>query len=83
MHYGACQYIRKSFELINAYVSYQQALDVVLFEYEWETCLVYLNDVVVYSNSIEDHIEHVGNMLTSWKDEGIKYKLKTYEFLTT
>lgn len=35
------------------------ALNPIISNFKWEKCLYYLDDVIVYLNSIEDHFFHV------------------------
>lgn len=81
-HSGTYQYIRMPFGLTNAPASFQRALDVVLTKYKWETCLVYLDDIIIYSNNVEDHIDHVDEILTSLNQAGITLKIKKCKFFT-
>lgn len=46
------------FVLMNAPASLQWVLDVILSQYKWKPCLVYLNDVIIFSTSITEHIEY-------------------------
>ena len=48
-HSGLYQYIRMPFGLTNASATFQRTLDVMLSLYKWSSCLVYLDDVIVYS----------------------------------
>lgn len=42
------------FGLTNAPASFRRELDVILTKYKWGTCLVYHDDIVVFSKSIEN-----------------------------
>lgn len=46
------------FGLINAPAFFPRAFDVIVTKYKWETYLVYLNDIIILSNSIEERIGH-------------------------
>ncbi len=47
------------FALTNAPATFQRTLDIFLSTYKWKTCLVYLDDVIIFSDDIEDHFGHV------------------------
>ena len=81
-HSGTYQYIRMPFGLTNAPASFQRALDMILTNYKWKTCLVYLDDIIVFSNSIEEHIRHVDEILDCLKRSGITLKIKKCKFFT-
>eukprot|EP00171_Calliarthron_tuberculosum_P017902 IDg17902t1 len=53
------QFNRMPFGLMNAPASFQRALDVIIARYKWKTCLVYLDDVIIFSKNTEEHLEHV------------------------
>ena len=62
-HAGTYQCVRMPFGLTNAPATFQRGLDMVLSKYKWKTCLVYLDDVIIFSRSVEEHIQHVDEVL--------------------
>lgn len=54
----------------------------ILSRFKWKTCSVYLDDVIIYSNNIKDHLKHVEEILSCLNDAGITLKLKKCEFFT-
>ena len=82
-HQGTFMYNRMPFGLCNAPATFQRALDIILAGYRWQTCLVYLDDVIVFSRNEEDHIRHVREVLTALRDAGVTLKLRKCEFFTT
>ena len=68
------------FGLTNAPACFQRALDLVLTKYKWKTCLVYLDDVIIYSNNLDDHVRHVDETLTTLADAGITLKINKCHF---
>lgn len=57
-HAGCYQYRGMQFGLTNAPATLQRALDMILSKFEWKTLLVYLDHEIIYSNTVEDHIQH-------------------------
>ena len=45
------------FGLCNAPSTFQRLMDTILRNLTWKYCLVYLDDIIVYSRSIDAHIE--------------------------
>ena len=41
---------------------FQRALDIILTEVRWNTCLVYLEDVLIFCKSLEEKVAHVGDV---------------------
>jgi len=48
-HEGAYRYIRLPFGLSNAPATFQPAIDMILEGLKWKSCLVYLDDIIVFS----------------------------------
>ena len=46
-------------------------------------CLVYLDDVIIHSKSIEEHIQHVDQILGTLARAGVSLKLKKCRFFTS
>lgn len=80
-HMGTFRHTRMPFGLRNAPATFQRALDIVLSGVRWQTCLVYLDDVVVFSRSYEEHVDHVDHIPSLLAEAGVKLKLKKCFFL--
>lgn len=70
-----------SFGLKNAPATFQRAVEVVLSSAKGLFALVYINDIIMFSRSIEDHFRHLGRILTLISDAGFSLKLKKCIFL--
>jgi len=79
-HTGSWQFIRMPFGLTNAPATFQRALDILLAGVKWQFCLVYLDDVIIFSETEEKHISHVDNVLQILHQAGVTLKLKKSEF---
>jgi len=83
-HEGAFQYKRMPFGLTNAPAKLQRALDIILSGVKWQSCLIYLDDVIVASNSEKEHIGHVDHVLRLLREAGVTLRLpKCRLFRTT
>ncbi len=81
-HSALFEWVRMLFGLTNAPATFQRALDIILSGYKWHTCLVYLDDVIVFSHTLGDHIEHVDAVLTALRGAGVSLKLRKCQFFT-
>ena len=79
-HRGCFEYLRMPFGLCNAPASFQRAMDVILAAYRWKTCLVYLDDVIVFSKTFEEHLKNVSDILHCLKEAGFSLKLAKCSF---
>ena len=70
------------FGLTNAPATFQRALDMILSQFKWKTCLVYIDDVIIYSKTVEEHIHHVDEVLTALGKAGVTLKMKKCTFFS-
>ena len=70
-HRGLFQFKRMPFGLRNGPSIFQRVMQGILAPYLWLFCLVYIDDIVVYSKSYEEHIEHLDLVLGAIEKAGI------------
>lgn len=56
---GVYQWRRMPFGLVNAPASFQALMTKVLKDLNWKTCLVYVDDILVFSRSFDSHLQHL------------------------
>jgi len=79
-HEGAYQYKRTPFGLKNAPATFQRALDIILCGVKWQSCLIYIDDVIVYYRTEEEHVGHVDRVLRQLRDAGVTLRLPKCQF---
>ena len=62
---GKYEYVTMPFGLVNAPATFQGMMNEILAPYRHKCCVVYLDDIVVYSNSAEEHRKHLDEILTA------------------
>jgi len=72
--YGLYQFKVIPFGLVNAPATFQRLMNDVLRDYLRKFCLVYLDDIIIYSKSLKDHKRHVRKVLQVIKSAGLKLK---------
>ena len=63
-HCGTNRYKRMPFGLKNAPATFQRALHIVLPGVRWQICLVYLDDVIVFSKNQETDLDDLDTVLS-------------------
>ena len=71
-HHGLYQYRRMPFGLTNAPATFQRLIDTVFNKKEWPFVFTYLDDILIASNSVEEHKEHVSKVLKKLADTGLR-----------
>ncbi len=80
-HFGTYRFMRMPFGLRNAPDTFQRAVDIILAGVKWKSCLVYLDDVIVFSRNIEEHFDHLQDVLRLLEQAGVTLKLKKCRFV--
>jgi hypothetical protein len=68
-HLGHFQYKVMPFGLCNAPATFQAAMDEMLAPFFMKHALVYLDDVVIYSKTWEEHLQHVRSVLQAVREK--------------
>ena len=77
---GFFRYTRMPFGIMNAPAAFQRMMDVVLRDFAWKFCMVYIDDVIIYSTSWADHVDHISHVLRRIRDAGLTVGLKKCHF---
>ena len=70
------QYNSLSFGLCNAPASFQRAMDSVFADIKWDSVFVYLDDIIVFSKTFEDHLKHLREVLSRARKVDLQFKIK-------
>jgi len=80
--YELYEYCVMPFGLTNAPVSFQQWMNEILSEYLDIFCVAYLDDILIFSQNLEDHRRHVRTILRRVEETRLTLKASKYEFHT-
>lgn len=80
--YGLFEYLVMPFGLTNAPGSFQRWINEILSEFLDIFCIAYLDDILIYSDNIEDHQKHVQKVLQKLREAEVTLKATKCEFHT-
>ncbi|KAI0997911.1 hypothetical protein K3495_g10281 [Podosphaera aphanis] len=81
--WGSYQYKVMPFGLSNAPSTFQRYINTALHNYLDKFCSAYLDDILIWSNSIDQHTEHVQQVLTKMRENHFYADLSKCEFHVT
>jgi hypothetical protein len=80
--YGHFEYLVMPFGLTNAPATFQAYINKALAGYVDDFCVVYLDDILIYSSSREKHVEHVRKVLERLQQFALYANRKKCTFFT-
>ncbi|KAK1912610.1 hypothetical protein P3342_004546 [Pyrenophora teres f. teres] len=79
--YGLYQYTVMPFGMCNSPGTFQAYINDVLHEYLDEFCMAYLDDVIIFSETREEHDDHLLRVVTRLSNAGLPMDILKSEFL--
>jgi hypothetical protein len=77
---GTFMYEKIPFRLMNAGASFQRAMDIAFVGEKDKFVLIYLDDIIIFSSSHEDHLQHLRKAFLKCRRYGISLNPKKYNF---
>jgi Reverse transcriptase (RNA-dependent DNA polymerase) len=81
--YGSFEFLVMPFGLTTAPSVFQALMNDVFWEFLDDFVMVYLDDIIIYSKSEEEHLQHVETALQKLKNHALFGKLSNYHFNET
>lgn len=78
---GHYEFLRMPFGLKNAPSTFQRVMDNILRGIQNEKCLVYLDDIIIFSTSLQEHINRLREVFDRLRKSNFKIQLDKSEFL--
>ena len=72
--YGHFEMTRMPFGLNNASLTFQRTVELALQGLQWVTCLIYIDDVIVFGKDFDEHMQRLEEVLDRIKKAGLKLK---------
>jgi hypothetical protein len=77
---GKFECLRMPFGLKNAPATFQRAMNKAFEEFIYEFVKVYIDDILIYSRTFEEHLEHIRKVFEKLREINMKVKLKKCKF---
>ena len=78
--FGFFEYNVMPMGLTNACATFQRLMDNVLRDFIGKICLVYLDDIIIFSENMVEHLEHVRLIAECLREHNLKVKLSKCRF---
>ena len=82
MRYGSYEWLVMPFGLMSVPSAFQRFVNTVFADMLDVTVIVYLDDILIYSDNLEDHKKHVREVLRRLRKHGLYMKPEKCEFHT-
>lgn len=79
--FGHYEFVRMPFGLKNAPSTFQRLMNHVLRYHINRICVVYLDDILIFSTSLDEHIANIKKIFQTLKDAGLKIQIDKCNFL--
>ncbi len=77
---GKYEFTRLPFGLKNAPSIFQRALDDILREHIAKYCYVYIDDIIIFSRTEDEHLNHIKKVFATLEEANIKVQLDKCKF---
>ena len=71
---GLYEYTRMPFGLMNAPATFQRLMNIALGDLSFSQVLIYLDDIIVFSSTFEEHLQRLERVFTRLRQHGLKLK---------
>ena len=78
---GFYEYIRMPFGLSNSPAMYQRLMEECLSNHNMTICIIYLNDLIVFADTFEEHLHRLDLVLTRLKQCNLKLSTEKCTFI--
>jgi hypothetical protein len=75
-HRGLFQFKCMPFGLANSPATFERLMEVVISGLQWERCLVYLDDVIVFGKTFQEPLTNFTTVFTRFREANLKLKPK-------
>ncbi|CAK1577917.1 unnamed protein product [Parnassius mnemosyne] len=79
--HGHFEFLRMPMGLKNSPSTFQRVMDNILRGLQNHICLVYLDDIIVFSTSLQEHMVNLDKVFSRFRESNFKFQMEKSEFL--
>lgn len=72
--YGLWEFLTMPMGMKGSAQTFQRTLQMILNGLQWQTCLIYLDDIIVFGSNFQEHLNRVKEVLERIRKAGLKLK---------
>jgi len=77
---GLFQFKVMPFGLTNAPATFERLMETILAGLHWKTCLIYLDDIIVFADSFEQQLQRLDEVISRLSEAGLKLSPRKCHF---
>ena len=77
---GQYEYLRMPFGLCSAPATFQRLMHQILQKENWQKCLIYLDDILIFARTANEHFERLKVVLERIRESGALHMLRFFHF---
>ena len=81
-HQGIYQFRKLPFGLMNSPMTFQLAMTQALRGMNWKYALIYVDDILIFSQNFEEHLQHLSQIFQRLREANLKLKPSKCKFAT-
>ena len=78
--FGLYEWVTLPMGLSGAPFCYTRLMELALAGLQWNTCVIYLDDVIVFGKTFEEHLSRLAEVLERFRSAGLKLKPEKCQF---
>ena len=80
-HKGLYEFLTMPFGLVNSGASFQRLMGHILRGLEYRFALIYIDDIIIFSKSVDEHLDHLEEVFRRLRDANVKLNPKKCSFV--
>ena len=78
---GLYEFLTMPFRLVNSGASFQRLMGHILRGLEYRFALIYIDDIIIFSKSVDEHLDHLEEVFRRLRDANVKLNPKKCSFV--